>query len=134
MFAGAEEKEEAKPNDVGDALITSVAADVLEEDVVDDRDWEWFDSSWQRVFSFVAAKLAGKAEIRFSVHVVAWVAGPHARKDLSHGADVLFHLSFADLLSLDGEFARLHAMRKKLLKGDGIGDVREVGVQVDSGA
>ena len=58
LFAGAEEKEETKPNDVGKALIASITADVLAEDVVDDGGQERLDSSRWRVLSFVAAKLA----------------------------------------------------------------------------
>ena len=85
----------------------------------------------RRILSCVAAKLARYAEVSISVRVVAGVAGPQAGKDLSHGAELLLHLSLADALAVDGELARSHAMRKNLEKGDGIGDVREVGVKVE---
>ena len=68
------------------------------------------------------------------MRVLSGVAGPQDGKDLSQGAEVLFHLTFADAFSVHGEVSGAHAMRKKLEKGDGIADVREVGVQFELGA
>ena len=131
VLAWSEEEIETDPDDVRDALVTGVAADMVAEDVMENCDGEWLDARWRRILSCVAAKLARYAEVSISVRVVAGVAGPQAGKDLSHGAEVLLHLSLADALAVDGELARSHAMRKNLEKGDGIGDVREVGVKVE---
>ena len=61
-------------------------------------------------------------------------AGPKAGEDLSHSAEVLFNLVFAEALSLFGKFPSAHAMCKKIEKSDGILHVRKVGFKSNAGA
>ena len=46
--------------------------------------------------------------------------GPQCGNALSHGAEILFHLAFLDLVSLNCEFPAANAMYKKLEKGTGL--------------
>ena len=43
---------------------------------------------------FVSRKLLSQAKIDGAHGVESWVWGPHGRKDLSHGSDVLHQASF----------------------------------------
>ena len=51
-------------------------------------------SSGGRIFLRVGRKLLSQAKVDCSHTVESWVRGPHGRKDLSHGVEVLFHTSF----------------------------------------
>ena len=53
-------------------------------------------SSGGRIFFRVDRKLSSQAKVDGAHDVKSWVRGPHGRKDLSHGADVLLHASLVD--------------------------------------
>ena len=55
-------------------------------------------SSGGRIFLRVGCKLSSQAKVDGAHTVESWVRGPHGRKDLSHGAEVLIHASFVDWL------------------------------------
>ena len=55
VFSRLHEEIEANPYDVCDAIFFCRAGDVVCEDVVEDRDWEGFDTLSCRVCSSVAA-------------------------------------------------------------------------------
>ena len=63
---------------------------------MEDGDGEGADSSGGRIFFLVCRKLLSQAKVDGAHTVESWVRGPHARKDLSHGADVLLHASLVD--------------------------------------
>ena len=63
---------------------------------MEDGDWEGAYPSRGRILFHVVCKLSYQAKIDGAHGVDSWVWGPHVRKDLSHGADVLTHTSFVD--------------------------------------
>ena len=63
---------------------------------MEDGDGEGEESSGGRIFFLVGSKLSSQAKVYFPHVVESWVRGPHGRKDMSHGADVLFHTFFVD--------------------------------------
>ena len=65
---------------------------------MEDGDRERAHSSGGRIFFCVGRKLSSQAKIDGAHGVESWVWGPHGRKDMSHGADVLLHASFVDRL------------------------------------
>ena len=62
-------------------------------------------SSGGRIFLQLGCKLSSQAKVDVSHTVESWVRGAHGRKDLSHGAEVLFHTSFVDGIVVCGEDA-----------------------------
>ena len=77
--------------------------------------------------------MARYVEVCAAENTESVVASRHAGKDLSHSAEVLFHLLLSDWFSFLGEFFGAHAMCNKLEKRDGIVDVREVGLKPNAG-
>ena len=63
---------------------------------MEDGDGEWADSSRGSIFFRVGCKLLSQAKVDGAHDVESWVRGPHGRKDLSHGADILLHASLVD--------------------------------------
>ena len=61
-----------------------------------DVDGEGAESSWGSIFFRVGHKLSSQVKVDGAHPVLFWVRGPHGRKYLSHGADVLLHASLAD--------------------------------------
>ena len=55
-------------------------------------------SSGGRIFLRVGCKLSSQSKVDGSHTVESWVRAPHGRKDMSHGAEVLFHALFVDWL------------------------------------
>ena len=54
-----------------------------------DREGAYF--SGGRIFFHLGCKLSSQAKVDGAHTVESWVRGPHGRKDLSHGAEVLIH-------------------------------------------
>ena len=71
-------------------------------------------SSRGRIFLRVGCKLSSQAKVDGSHTVESWVSPPHGRKDLSHGAEVLFHASFVDGLVVCGKDACADFVSKDL--------------------
>ena len=65
---------------------------------MEDGDRDGAQSSGGRIFFRVGRKLLSQAKINGAHSVESWVWGPHYREDLSHGADVLPHALFVDML------------------------------------
>ena len=71
-------------------------------------------SSGGRIFLRVGCKLSSQAKVNGSHTVETWVRGTHGRKDLSHGAELLFHASFVDGLVVCGKDACADFVSKDL--------------------
>ena len=65
---------------------------------MEDGDREGAYSSGGRILFHVGCKLLSQVKVDGAHTVESWVRGPHGRKDLSHGADVLLHASLVDWL------------------------------------
>ena len=63
---------------------------------MEDGDGEGADSSGGRIFFRVGRKLSSQSKVDGDYAVESRVRGPHSRKDLSRGADVLFQASLVD--------------------------------------
>ena len=63
---------------------------------MEDGDGEGEESSRGRIFFRIGRKLSSQENVDGAHAVESWVRGPHGRKDLSHGADVLLHASLVD--------------------------------------
>ena len=63
---------------------------------MEDGDREGADSSGDEILFLVYRKLLSHAKVDCAHVIQSWVRDPHIRKDLPHGADVLFHVSFVD--------------------------------------
>ena len=70
---------------------------------MEDGDREGAYSSGGRIFLRVGRKLSSQAKVDYVHAVESWVRGPHGCKDLSHGAEVLFHTSFVYWLVVCGK-------------------------------
>ena len=81
---------------------------------MEDGDGEGVDSSGGRIFFLICRKILSKAKVDCAHVVESWVRGPHGRKDLSHGADVLFHTSFVDGLVVGQKDALADLVSKDL--------------------
>ena len=82
---------------------------------MEDGDRKGAYSSGGRIFLSVGRNLSSQAKVYGSHTVELWVrAPPHGRKDLSHGAEVLFHASFVDGLVVCGENACADFVSKDL--------------------
>ena len=81
---------------------------------MEDGDGEGADSSVVRVLFPVCRKLSSQAKVDCAHVVDSWVRGPHGRKDLSHGAGVLFHTSFVDGHVVGCKDARAYLVREVL--------------------
>ena len=81
---------------------------------MEDGDGEGADSSKGNIFFRVGCKLSPQAKVD-GAHVVDFlVRGPHVRKDLSHGADVLLHASLVDGLAVICQDACADLVREDL--------------------
>ena len=81
---------------------------------MEDGDGEGAYSSGGRIFLRVGCKLSYQAKVDGAHTVESWVRAPHVRKDLSHGAEVLFHAPFVDRLVVCGKDARADLVSKYL--------------------
>ena len=63
---------------------------------MEDGDGERADSSGGKIFFQVGRKMSSQAKVEGAHTVESWVRRPHGRKDLHHGADVLFRASLVD--------------------------------------
>ena len=74
----------------------------------------------------VGCKLLSQAKVDGAHTVESWVRGPHGRKDLSHGAEVLLHASFVDWLVVCCKDACADLVSEGLSEWDLVLDVLEV--------
>ena len=81
---------------------------------MEDGDGERAESSGGRIFFRVGRKLSSQAKVDGSHTVESWVRSSHGRKDMSHGAEVLFHASFVDGLVFCGEDACVYFVSEDL--------------------
>ena len=72
------------------------------------------ESSGGRIFFLVCCNLSSQAKVDCTHVVESWFRGPHVRKDLSHGADVLFQASFVDWLVVGCKDACADLVREDL--------------------
>ena len=68
---------------------------------MEDGDRERAHYSGGRILFCVGHKLSPQAKIDGTHGVESWVCGPQGREDLYHGADVLLHASFVDMLVVE---------------------------------
>ena len=71
-------------------------------------------SSGGSIFFCLGRKLSSQAKIYGAHSVESWVWGPHGRKDLSQGADVLLHTYFVDRLVVGRKDACADLVREDL--------------------
>ena len=81
---------------------------------MEDCDGEGAYSSGGRIFFRLGCKLLSQAKVDGNHTVESWVRGPHGRKDLSHGSDILFHASLVDWLVVRCEDACADLVSKDL--------------------
>ena len=81
---------------------------------MEDGDGEGAEYSRGRIFFRVGRKLSSQPKVYGTHTVESWVRGPHGRKDLSHGADVLLHASFVDGLVVRRQDACVDLVSKDL--------------------
>jgi hypothetical protein len=137
VLPGAEKEEESHDGQIRDAALTVGCGDKLGDGgmLVDEeleRDGSHARGRW--VLLGVGAELAGEPEIGGADAVVSGVRGPHAGKDLGHGAKVLLHGPLANRLTVGGKVAGADLVGEHLEERDRVADAGEGWIEAELGA
>ena len=114
VFPGSKEEEESDLGEVCDSLVSWGGTFGDSVHAVEDGHGEGANSSRGRIFFRVGRKLSSQAKFDVAHAVESRVRGTHGRKDLSHGADVLFHASLLDGLVVGRQDACAELVSKDL--------------------
>jgi hypothetical protein len=137
VLPGAEKEKESHDGQIGDGPWSDGVTGELGGDGLQvDEQLEGYraDSSRRWVLFVVRAKLPGEAEIGNAESVVPRVRGPHAGKDLGHGAKVLLDGPLANGATVGGKLACSDAVSEHLKERDGVVHAGKGRVETQFGA